>query len=299
MSQAWTALAVLEWTRGHFERSQCPSPRLDAEVLLAHVLGVERIQLYVSYERPLTVDERARYRQLVQRRASGEPVAYLVGQKEFWSIPFQVEPGVLIPRPDTEVLVEEALEEARRLQAQYGPALRIADVGTGSGCIAVALAAELPDVLVWAGDIAAKPLEVAPRNAEAAGVGERVRVREADGLRSLWEQSGSEPFHLVVSNPPYITESEFPGIMGDVRDHEPRIALVAGPDGTEILATLIGHAFTDGMLAVGGAVAVEVSGAHQAEQVQDLLRAGGAQEVRTRRDLANIPRVVVGLSANR
>ncbi|MEC9071734.1 MAG: peptide chain release factor N(5)-glutamine methyltransferase, partial [Myxococcota bacterium] len=239
--ESWTVLRILQWTTDYLERSGSNTGRLDAEVLLAHVLGCERIRLYVDYARPLGGDERARYRGMVKRRAGGEPVSYITGSKEFWSIPFRVEPGVLIPRPDTEILVEVALEQAERLGS--GP-LRIADVGTGSGCVAVALAHELPQASVIGGDIADLPLRLAPENASTAGVSERCQIHRADGLRGLWEAAGRSPFDLVVSNPPYLRTDEGPGLMSGVRDHEPGEALFGGDDGLEVIVPMV-RAATD------------------------------------------------------
>ena len=144
MSDAWTVLRILDWTRGYLGDRGSTSPRLDAELLLARVLALERIGLYAAYDRPLTPEERSTYRAMVQRRGAGEPTQYILGEQEFWSIPFRVEPGVLIPRPETELLVEEALAAVKGLGPAAQADVRIADVGTGTGCIAVALARELP-----------------------------------------------------------------------------------------------------------------------------------------------------------
>ena len=296
-SDPWTVLRILRWTREFFARRGVATPRLDAEVLLASVLGVERIQLYVQYDRPLDPEERERMRVLVRRRGRGEPVQYLVGSQEFWSISFRVRPGVLIPRPDTEVLVEEALAEIRRDGAQHGAPLRLADVGTGSGCVAVALATELPTAVVYAGDVEDVPLELAAANAAAAGVAERVRVLRAEGLLPL-VAAAEEPLHLVVSNPPYIPTGELPGLMTEVRDFEPVNALVAGPDGLAVIRPLVAAAARPGSLVSGGALALEVAGAAQAETVRHLLEAAGFEAVRVRDDYAGIPRVVVGRRAN-
>ena len=142
MSDAWTVLRILDWTRGFLEQKGSLTPRLDAELLLCRVLGMERIALYTSYDRPLSDSERQEYRELVRRRGTGEPTQYILGEQEFWSIPLKVEPGVLIPRPETELLVEEMLEAARSMTLNPGEECRIADVGTGTGCISIALASE-------------------------------------------------------------------------------------------------------------------------------------------------------------
>jgi release factor glutamine methyltransferase len=299
MSESWTVLKILEWTSGYFKSKDIDLPRLDAELLLSRVLGLERIHLYVQYDRPLTEAEREQYRTLVRRRGAGEPIAYLLGEQEFWSLMFEVKPGVLIPRPDTETLVEEALEAAKILEKSHGPALRIADVGTGSGCVAAALAHELCSAHVFAGDVAPGPLEVAPRNAMRCGVADRVHVIEADNLLGLWEAAKRQPFHMVVSNPPYIRSREFPYLMEEVRDFEPRVALEAGIDGLDVLEPLIGTASMDKVLLPGGFLAIEVSDNEQSETVKNLIKNNGFSGVRGRADLQGITRVVAGWRSTR
>ncbi|MCB9786944.1 MAG: peptide chain release factor N(5)-glutamine methyltransferase [Deltaproteobacteria bacterium] len=298
MSDSWTLLKTLQWTVGYFEQKGIAQARVDAEVLLAHVLGMQRILLYAHHDRPLTGEERDRYRELVRRRAQGrEPVQYLTGKQEFWSLSFRVEPGVLIPRADTEVLVEEALAHARALPDERQAALRIADVGTGTGCIAIALAHELPGATVLAGDVAEVPLRLAAANAEALGVEARVRVLRADGLTPLFEAGGGQPFDLIVSNPPYIPDGEHAGLMPEVRDHEPRQALTAGPEGLDVLGPLIAASAGEGVLAPGGAVLVEVSDGAQADAVVRRFEAAGFEAPRIRQDYSGLARVVVARSA--
>ena len=293
MSDTWTLLQILKWTTGFFEKQGIGSPRLDAELLLAHVLGLERIQLYVQFDRPLVPAERHAYRELVKRRASGEPVQYILGTQEFWSIAFAVRRGVLVPRPDTEVLVEEALAIARTLAGQAGDGLRIADVGTGTGAIAVAIASELPGAAVWAGDIAAVPLALAPENARTAGVGDRVTVCPGAGLAPLVVAAGGGPFDLVCSNPPYIREGELAGLMREVRDWEPREALAAGADGLDVLRILVDEVARPGALRPDGAVLFEIGDGAQADVVGAWLTARGLRGVRVRNDYAGRPRVVI------
>jgi release factor glutamine methyltransferase len=292
---AWTLLKTLQWTVGYFQQKAVPQARVDAEVLLSHVLGLQRILLYAHYDRPLTPEERERYRDLVRRRAQGrEPVQYLTGKQEFWSLELAVEPGVLIPRADTEVLVEEALIQAKRLVAAGREALRIADVGTGTGCIALALASELPAAEVWAGDIADIPLRLAARNAATHALGDRVHVLRADGLPPLHAAAGtSAPFDLIVSNPPYIPDGSHAALMPEVRDHEPRQALTAGPDGLDVLSPLIAAAARPGVLAPDGALLLEISDSAQAKRVSAALGAAGFRGVRTRQDYGGLDRVVI------
>ncbi|TNF24101.1 MAG: peptide chain release factor N(5)-glutamine methyltransferase [Deltaproteobacteria bacterium] len=291
MSETWTVLDILKWTTGFFEKLGIDSPRLTAELLLAHVLGLARIQLYVQFERPLDPIERQTYRELVKRRAAGEPVQYILGDQEFWSLSFVVRPGVLVPRADTEVLVEEAVAIARELAGREGEGLRIADVGTGSGAIAVALAHELPAAALWADDIADVPLEVAPQNAAAAGVGERVTVLRGAGLTPLLSAAG--PFDVVCSNPPYIRAGDLAGLMREVRDWEPLEALVSGADGLDVLRVLVDEVTRPGALRPDGAVLFEIGDGPQAETVGGWLAARGFTGVRVRKDYGGRPRVVI------
>lgn len=295
MSETWTVLRILEWTRGFLESKGSLTPRLDAELLLCRVLGLERIALYTSYDRPLDDPERDAYRELVRRRSTGEPTQYILEEQEFWSIPFRVEPGVLIPRPETELLVEEALAAARALLEDGHAQLRIADVGTGTGCIAIALATELPKARFVATDIEPIPLRLARMNAERAGVSDRVDVVVADGLEGVSLAEGA--FHLVISNPPYIPDGEFDGLMRSVRDFEPRTALTAGAEGLDVLAPLIARASDSDVLLPGGTLALEISDWAQSEKVAALLRASGFADVRIREDYSRVPRVVVARSS--
>lgn len=291
----WTVLEVLNWTAAKLGEVGATSARLDAELLLGKTLGLERIQLYVQYQRPLTAEEREAYRALVKRRLNGEPVQYILGSQEFWSIAFEVGPGVLIPRSDTEVLVEEALAEARRIAGGRGhEALALADVGTGSGCIAVALLSELKEARAWAGDVAQVPLALAPKNAASAGVGDRFEIVQGAGLLPLFERRGREPFDLVVSNPPYIREADMPGLMREVRDHEPHQALVAGPEGMDVVRSLIREVAEPGLLHPDGAVVIEIGDREQAAETARRLEEAGFAATRIRRDYGGRPRAVVG-----
>ena len=292
--QVWTVLRTLQWTTEYFRSKGAESARLEAELLLAHTLGMERIQLYVAYERPMNSEERSRYRALVRRRGAGEPVAYILGRREFWSLDFEVAPGVLVPRPDTETLVARAIEIAKEMSGQGQEALRAAEVGTGTGCIAIALAHELSELEVWAGDIADVPLEIAPRNAARASLGERVHIMRADGLKPLWEASGALPFDLIVSNPPYLRDDEFSGLMRDVRDFEPREALTSGPEGLDVIIPLIEEAALDDRLRPGGALLIEIGSRAQADVVQGAMRRRGFSSLEIVADLAKRARVVVG-----
>jgi release factor glutamine methyltransferase len=273
----WTLMEFLRWTTDFFKQHQVPQARLDAELLLAHVLGSSRMDLYLAFDKPLSEGDRARYRELIRRRAKERvPVAYLLEQREFWSLPFRVTPDVLIPRPETELLVKVALDEK--------PA-RVLEIGVGSGCISAALARELPSVEIVASDVSPAALELARQNLQALGVVDRVTLIEAKNLDGV---AGS--FDLVVSNPPYVLSGELAGLQPELH-HEPRLALDGGPDGLDVIRQLCAEA--PARLSRPGAIAIEV-GAGQAPAVAELLRATGAAEVESFQDLAGIPRVVLG-----
>lgn len=297
---SWKVLDALNWTVDFFKKAGALSPRLDAELLLAEALSMERIQLYMMYDQPLSPTERAAFRPMVLRRANGEPVQYILGRQGFWSLDLVVRPGVLVPRPDTEVLVEEALVEAKRIIEETGrTALRIADVGTGSGAIALALATDLPDAEVWAGDIHDAPLAVAAENTAAAGLNDRVHVVRADLLHDLRVAAGQQapPFDLVVSNPPYIRPEDLAGLMREVRDWEPAEALVgANPDadGLGVVRRIVDSACMPGMISDFGALLLEIGDEKQSVLLFELLESKGFESVRGRDDYAGKPRAVVG-----
>jgi release factor glutamine methyltransferase len=279
LSERWTVLKILQWTADYFAEKGIGSARLEAELLLAATLDLDRVGLYVNFERPLNARELAGYREKVSRRSSREPVQYILGETEFWSLPFKVNPAVLIPRADTEVLVEEAL---KRIKA---PA-RVLDVGTGSGAIAVALAHEMPEIEVTALDCSEAALETARANAATNNVSARVSFVPGD-LRDL----PAGPFEVIVSNPPYIPTRDWEDLMPEVREHEPRLALDGGADGLEAYRQLAVQAGS--VLAPEGWLLVEV-GINQAKDVAALFKAAGLTDVGTRNDYAGIPRVVMG-----
>ena len=273
----WTILRVLQWTEQRFTERGLASPRLDAQLLLAKVLERDRVYLYTHFDQPLGPDELARYRGLIQRRLAGEPVAYLVGKKEFRSLELAVDARVLVPRPDTETLVDVALA----LLPEGG---RVVDVGTGSGAIALALKKERPDAEVLAVDRSPDAAAVARANAERLGLA--VEVLEGDLLAPVGARA---PLALVVSNPPYIASAEIATLAPEVRK-EPLAALDGGADGLAVIRRLVQEA--PPLLGAGGAVALEV-GAGQATAVVGLFAADGRYAPATvTRDLAGIERVV-------
>jgi len=287
MSQAepWTVGRLLQWTTGYLKDHGSESPRLDAEVLLAAAMGCPRIHLYTAFDREPAESVRAAFRESVRRRALGEPVAYLVGQREFYSLSFRFTPDVLIPRPETELLVVVLRDLAARQNAKQP--IRVCDVGTGSGILAVCAAKYVADCRVTALDISPAALAVAQANAAQHGVQERIDFLQSDLLAALPDGAS---FDFIVSNPPYVSHSELEGLAKDVRRFEPRVALVAGPRGTEIIERLVPQAAA--RLAPGGWLLVEVSPmVHDA--VCGLVRSEPRLEPGpTIKDLARLPRVV-------
>ncbi len=262
------------------------SARLDAELILAHTLGLTRLDLYLAFERPLTEEERDRARTLLARRGKREPLAHLTGEREFFSLAFEVTPATLIPRPETERLVEQTIALDREGALPEGDLL---DVGTGSGCIAVALAHALPARRVTATETSADALKIARRNAARHGVTARVNFAPGDLAAG---QRG--PFAAVVSNPPYIAAGDRASLAPEVRA-EPEAALFAGTDGLDIIRRLV--ATTPDLLAPRGWLLLEI-GAGQAREVERLMDAAGFREITIHRDLAGIERVIQGMMAN-
>jgi release factor glutamine methyltransferase len=274
----WTILRVLEWTEKRFAERGLGTPRLDAQLLLAHVLQHDRVYLYTHFDQPLAPDELAAYRALIQRRLAGEPVAYLVGKKEFRSLELAVDARVLVPRPDTETLVEAVLA---LLPAGGG---RVVDVGTGSGAIALALKKARPELELFAVDRSPDAVAVARANAERLGL--TVAVLDGDLLAPVAAQA---PLLAIVSNPPYIPTADLETLAAEVRK-EPRAALDGGADGLDIIRRLIAE--SPPLLADGGALALEV-GAGQSPSVVALFAADGRYApAAVTKDLAGIERVV-------
>jgi release factor glutamine methyltransferase len=279
--QTWTILELLRWTTQHFSDLGIETPRLDAECLLASALGVDRMRLYLDFDKPASPGERGAYRELVRRRADERvPVAQLIGVKEFWSLPLLITADVLSPRPDTETLVAAALD---RLPERDTDA-QILDIGTGSGAVALAIASERPRARITATDVSPAALKVAERNARELGLEERIEFAEG----SLYGPVLGRRFELVVSNPPYLAESERSQLAPELA-HEPDVALFAGQDGLAILRELV--AGCPAFLAPDGGFALELT-PEQAPTVAHWLREAGLGDVITHRDLAQRPRVV-------
>ncbi len=282
--QRWSILEVLDWTRGHFEKKGLTSPRLDAEVIIAHALGLKRVMLYAKHDQPLVPEELAKIRTLVARRANAEPIAHLVGSREFWSLDFEVTKDTLVPRPDTETLVEVALDVSR----DRGVAT-IVDVGTGTGCVAITLATELKDAKVWALEISEPARAVANRNLERHAVSDRVTVLASDLLHAL--PHDVPPIDLLVANLPYIPSGDLPKLMADVRDHEPSLALDGGRDGLDLVRRLVDQA--PERLAPGGALVLE-AGYDQHLAIRGLLERAGFVDVATVKDPGDHERITWG-----
>lgn len=283
--EQWTVGRLLEWTTAYLSTRGSQSPRLDAELLLAEALGCPRIGLYTSFTEVPGDGPRAAFREMVRRRGEGTPVAYLLGRREFYSLSFRVTPDVLIPRPETELLVVALLDLAKPRQADEH--LAICDVGTGSGILAVCAAKYLPGARVTAVDTSAKALEVARANARQHGVADRIELLESDLLEAV---PPGQRFDFILSNPPYVAAGELDTLARDVKDHEPRVALVAGPQGTEVIQRLVPQAAEH--LEPGGHLLVEVSPMIH-DRVLALLHSDGRfQPGPTLQDAARLPRVV-------
>jgi release factor glutamine methyltransferase len=289
--QPWTILKLLQWTTDYFKKKSVAEPRASAEILLAHVLSKDRLFLYLNYERPLDSRELLTFRECITRRLAGEPNQYITGTQEFWSLPVRVTPDVLIPRPETETLVEAVLDIVHQngsVQAQP----RILDLGTGSGAIAIALAQELPTARIFAMDLSMAALRLAQKNARRLQMEQRLCFICSNMFAGL--SRVAELFDVVVTNPPYVSHLEFPHLPREVRDYEPRHALDGGPDGLAIITPIIVEAPT--VLRQGGFLVLEM-GAGQMEMVSDLVtQTKSYKNYRILKDYSGIDRVLVAQS---
>jgi len=281
----WTVARVLRWAAEDLARRGLEdSPRLDAELMLGRALGLDRVRLIMDSQRPLVPDELARFRELLVRRRRAEPIAYILGEREFYGLRFSVNRHVLIPRPDTETLVNVALARTRPRHL-YGRAI---DACTGSGCVAIAFAKERPTWHITGSDISPDALDVARSNAFRLGTIWNLDFKVSDLLLAIDVGDG---FDLITANPPYVPDAEVLTLSPDVKNHEPRGALSGGPDGLSLIRRLVKAA--PRVLAPGGVLALEV-GAGQAERVAKGLSAYGFSEVQLERDYGGIERVVSG-----
>ncbi len=281
--EIWTIGKILKWTETYFAEKGIETPRLDAEVLLSHVLEKERIYLYVHFDEPLEAGELADYRELVKRRVQHVPVAYLIGSREFMGLDFQVTPAVLIPRPETEFLVQAAIERLRGMQGEK----IFADIGTGSGAVCLSVLYYVPEAKAETVDISGDARKIAEQNAELLGVSDRIVFHTGDLLEPL----RGKRFCAVLSNPPYIPEADIAGLSEDVRTAEPHSALAGGADGLDFYRRLAAEA--PEYLTEDGFLAMEL-GIRQAEPVRRLLEKDGRlTRFEIRKDLAEIERVIV------
>jgi len=276
MTEAWTITKLLDWTTEYFKKYNIEWPHLEAEILLAYSLGLKRIELYTNHERILSSDELGKFKQLIQRRSKHEPIAYITGIQPFMSIEFIVNRSVLIPRPETEQLVESALDI---------PCSTIADIGTGSGAIAITLAKYKPEIKVIAIDSSAETLEIAKKNAEKHNVSDRIDLRKGHLLEPL-----TEKVDLIVSNPPYIPSREIDKLETDVKDWEPREALDGGEDGLDYIRQIISLA--PNYLSTNGFLLIEID-YHQGLKVKELAEKQGTySEVELIKDLNKQDRIL-------
>jgi release factor glutamine methyltransferase len=283
---SWTIRRVLAWTTERFRKGGLESARLDAELLLAHTLATDRLHLYCDLDKPLAPPELSRFRDQIRRRLQGEPVAYLTGRREFWSLPLAVDGSVLVPRPETELLVEVALSRVEGHEE-----VLLVDVGAGSGAVAIALAHELPRARVFAIEKDESALSLSRQNLEQQGKG--IILLEGDLLQPLPLEVIPD---LVVANLPYIPSAEIERLSVEVRRWEPRIALDGGPDGLEIIRRLIPQA--EERLTPGGWLALEM-GHDQGDRVRELLLEHGFIEIEVHQDLQGLDRVVVARKPSR
>jgi release factor glutamine methyltransferase len=277
----WTIISTLKWTTEYLERKGIENPRASAELLLAHTLQFNRIDLYLRHDQPLQPDELARFRSLIKRRAAREPVAYIVGQKEFWSLEFRVNEAVLIPRPETECLVETAIQFFSDRSAQ-----RVLDLGCGSGAISIALANERPGWLFWSLDRSADAIMVARENARHHHMG-HIHFLVGDWFAALGD---GVKFDLIVSNPPYIKRSDISKLAAEIRNHEPLPALDGGVDGLDALTQIIRTA--PRYLAAGGVLVTEI-GSDQGIAVTEIgYECKSYERVEIKKDYSGLERVV-------
>lgn len=283
-TKIWHVLELLEWTTGYFEKHNIPNPRLDAEVLLGHLLKKSRLQLYLHFDMPVFQDDLSVFRELIKKRIAHTPISYLTNHKEFMSLDFYVDERVLIPRPETEFIVETILK------TQEDTPKRLLEIGTGSGVIATALAVNIPEWEIIATDISIDALAVAEKNRDMHDCAERITLLHGDLFEPIKTLESSR-FNWIVSNPPYVMTSERDVLSPDIRDYEPHIALFAGEDGLSVIRRLVAEA--PNYLQTTGKLIFEI-GDKQAEQVKELCEKQSAyQNYRFIKDYAGIERVVL------
>jgi release factor glutamine methyltransferase len=283
-SNMWTVRRVLNWSTDFLAGCGSPTAKLDSEVLLAKDLECRRVDLYAEFDRPLSLSEREKYRSSIRRRSTGEPVAYITGAKSFWRTEFAVDARVLIPRPETETLMETALASSRHFKI---PVRKILDIGTGSGCLAISLAGEFAEASVEAWDVSSKALEVAALNVSSHGLEDRIVLKCVDVMQALQHD---QAFDLIVTNPPYIGEYERDMLPKSVLGFEPSLALFADDEGKQFYQYFAANCYQ--WLRPGGLFLAEF-GQGQGDYVVSLFRDHGWSDVQTISDLAGIERVLM------
>ena len=288
--EPWTIIKLLDWTTDYFKKNNVAEPRSSAEVLLAHVLSQDRLFLYLNYDRPMEAPELSAYRSCIKRRLAGEPSQYITGAQEFWSLPLRVCPDVLIPRPETEILVQAVLDFVRHDLAHVtNPS--ILDLGTGSGAVAIALARELPEAEIAAVDLSMSALQLARENAKYNKVEKQIYFVQSDMFSGIL--GIPEKFSLVVTNPPYVSHAEFQQLAREIRDYEPHDALDGGPDGLVAVRRVIMEA--PAVLARTGGLLLEM-GAGQAGSVSALVQESQAyKSFRILKDYSGTDRILVAV----
>ena len=287
MAENWTILKLIKWTTNYFSGKSINTPRLDAELLLAKILNMDRTRLYMNFDKPVLKTELSAFKELVKRRAKGEPVQYIIGYQEFWSIKMMVDPSVLIPRPDTELLVEEGTKEISRSFAKE-ELIEILDIGTGSGALAIAFATVLKNAHVTAVDKSDKAVMMAKKNIENHCLSSAITLLEGD----LFDKLAEKTFHLILSNPPYIPTKQLDNLQPEIKNYEPLSALDGGVDGLDYFKIIIPDSYDH--IKSGGWLMVE-HGEGQSEQVQDIFKKSGFYEsIEAVKDLSGIYRVVKG-----
>ena len=282
----WTIQKLLNWVTEYFTGKGVDAPRLSAELLLSHALGLKRIELYTQFDKPVAKPELDELHNLVKRAGGHEPVAYLIGRTEFYSLELNITNDCMIPRPETELLVQRAIEFLRtRPGTQF-----VCDLCTGSGCVAVAIAKNFPDARIIATDISSAALDVAAQNVEKHKLAERITLLQGDLFEPLVRPLDVEQFDLIVCNPPYVSAAEYDALEKNVKDYEPRIALFAGDDGLDIYRRIIEKA--DQFLKPEAALMLEI-GYAQGPAVRDLLEHTGAfGEIKVEKDFHDNDRIV-------
>jgi release factor glutamine methyltransferase len=283
--RTWTVRAVLQWTTGYLKEKGIDSPRLDAEILLAYALDLRRLDLYLDPDRPLTPAERERFKALVRERANRRSVAHITGTRDFFNIRLATPPGVFVPRPETELLVEEALA-----RLPEGQPLRLLDLCTGSGAVALSLLVERPEAEAEAVDLSPEAVRTATGNGQRLEVDQRLTVHQADAARFLDTPRG--PYHMITCNPPYIPTGELEHLAPEVAVHEPREALDGGDDGLDLVRALLPGILR--CLVPGGWTLFEYDGPHQTAALMALMTDVGFEEIAVYRDLAGHDRIIAG-----